>query len=127
MDTQRRYPTDLTDEQWTAIAGFFPAAKPGGRPFGVERRAIVNALLYLVRAGCSWRMLPREYPNWQTVYQAFRTWDGDGTWEHVHTALREQERQCQGRQATPSAAIIDSQSVKTLQKGGIAATMAART
>ena len=93
---------------------------------GVERRAIVNALLYLLRAGCAWRRLPREYPKWQTVYHYFRELEANGTWERIHTALREAERRAQGRDDTPSAAIIDSQSVKTLQKGGLVATILAR-
>jgi putative transposase len=89
-------------------------------------REVVNAILYLDRTGGQWRALPHEYPPWSTVWGYFRTWRNDGTWKRMHTALREQVRVKQGRQATPSAAIIDSQSVKTSQKGGFAATTAAR-
>ena len=126
MSTNKLYPTDLDDEQWEAIADLFPAGQAGGRPREVERRAVVNALLYLLRAGCAWRLLPREYPKWKTVYDLFRQWEADGTWERIHTALRERERVRQGRDATPSAAIIDSQSVKTLQKGELEATTATK-
>lgn len=86
---------------------------------------MVNALFYVDRTGCHWRALPKDFPPWPTVWTYFRQWRNDGTWERMHRALREQMRVKQGRKPTPSAAIIDSQSVKTSQKGGGAATTAA--
>ena len=88
-------------------------------------RDIVDALFYLLRSGCSWRMLPHDLPPWQTVYTYFQQWRDDGTWERLHTRLREQVRTEAGREAQPSAAIIDSQSVKTTEKGGSGAMMPA--
>lgn len=122
----QRYPSDLTDQEWAVLEPLIPPAKSGGRPRSVEMREVINAILYLDRTGCQWRALPRDFPPWPTVWTSFRTWRADGTWEHIHTALREAVRVKQGRESTPSAAIIDSQSVKTSQKGGSAATMAAR-
>jgi putative transposase len=107
------YPSDLTDAEWEAVALLIPAAKPGGRPRSVEVRRIVNGVFYLLRTGCAWRYIPREYGPWPTVYWYFRQWRLDGTWRRIHTRLRELARLHAGRDPTPSAAIIDSQSVKT--------------
>ena len=118
---RKTYPSDLTDEQWELLSPLLPAAKPGGRPRTVELREILNAILYVLRAGCAWRMLPHDLPPWQTVYKYFRGFSEDGTWERVHDAMRPNVREGEGRSAMPTAAIIDSQSVKTTEKGGLVA------
>jgi transposase len=123
---RRAYPTDLTDAQWALLEPLVPAPKPGGRPAKHPRREIVNAMLYVLRGGIAWRLLPHEYPPWQTVYDYFRQWRIDGTWETINTALRERVRVKLGRDPTPSAAILDSQSSKTTEKGGRAATTRGR-
>jgi transposase len=117
-----RYPTDLTDRQWRRVEPHLPPPKPAGRPRSVQRREIVDAILYVLRNGLTWRALPHDFPPWRTVYHDFRLWRLDGTWERLHDALRDQVRAKDGRDASPSAAILDSQSVKTTEKGGPAAT-----
>ncbi len=115
---RRAYPTDLSDEAWAILAPLIPPAKPGGRPRTTDLREVLNAIFYLLRSGGAWRLLPREFPIWQTVYDYCRKWRRAGPWEQLHTTLREQVRRLSRRAAEPSAAIIDSQSVKTTNRGG---------
>jgi putative transposase len=117
------YPSDLTERQWRRLEPHLPTAKPGGRPRSADLREVLNAILYVLRNGIIWRALPHDFPPWPTVYWYFRQWRLDGTWDAIHAALREEVRLADGREATPSAAILDSQSVKTTEKGGRAATM----
>jgi putative transposase len=95
------YPTDLTDAEWQLLARFIAAPKPGGRPALHDRRELVNAMAYWLRAGCAWRLLPHDLPPWQTVYHYFRCWRQQGLWEQVHATLRAQQRVRQGRRPTP--------------------------
>src|SRR5688572_22179608 len=109
---RQRYPTDLSDAQWARIQDLVPAPKSGGRPSTVPRREIVNAILYVVGEGIRWRALPHDFPRWQTVYHYFRLWRDDGTWQRIHDQLRAADRTAAGRDPSPSAAILDAQSVK---------------
>lgn len=120
------YPSDVDDAQWNLIEPLIPPAKPGGRPRSVNMREILNAILYVVRSGCAWRMIPHDLPVWSTVYDYFRQFRKTGVWQRVHDILRGQVRQQEGREESPSAAIIDSQSVKTTEKGGLVDMMRAR-
>jgi transposase len=123
---RQAYPSDLSDAEWAILAPLIPAPLPRGRPAKWERREIVNAILYVLRRGCSWQLMPHAFPPYQSVFYYFRRWQRAGIWAKVNTALWEQLRVQLGREAQPSAAIIDSQSAKTSEKGGHAATIKAR-
>lgn len=118
------YPSDLSDAQWLVVAPVLRDAT--GQPGRVPRREVLNAIFYVLRTGCQWRYLPKSYPNWKTVYTCFRRWSLSGVWDEVVNALRVEVRYSQGRKALPTAAVIDSQSVKTTEKGELVATTEAR-
>jgi putative transposase len=115
---RKPYPTDLTDEQWKLIEPMLPDAKPGGRPRKTNLREVFNALFYLVRSGCQWRMIPHEFPPWRTCYNYYRAWIENGTWDEIAVCLRMDVRIEAGRNEQPRGAAIDSQSVKTTEQGG---------
>jgi len=117
--TNQIYPTEITDNQWEHIKDLFSAPAGTGRPREVEFRAIVNACFYLLVAGCQWRLLPREYPKWQTVYYYFRRWQHNQLWRQIHDRLRSQVRRRAGRHKHPTAGCLDSQSVKTTSVPGV--------
>ena len=117
-----RYPSDLTDEEWELLRPLIPPAKHGGRPRKVDPREIINGLLYILVTGCQWRQIPKDLPPRSTLYGYFQRFDWDGTLLRINHALYVQCREKVGRQASPTAAIIDSQSVKGAEKGGPALT-----
>jgi putative transposase len=116
--SRKTYPSDLSETEKLLLSPLIPAAKLGGRHRSVDIWEILNAIFYILRSGCAWRMLPHDFPAWQTVYGYFRTWRNAGVWEQINTALREAVREQAGRDAEPSAGIIDSQSVKTTETKG---------
>ena len=113
-----RYPSDLTDAEWSLIAPLIPLAKRGGNKRTVDERAVVQGLLYILSSGCQWRAVPRDLPPRSTLHKYFQRWDWDGTLRRIHHALYVRCREQAGREASPTAAIIDSQSVKSAEKGG---------
>ena len=117
---RKEYKSDLTDKEWELSKPHIPPAKRGGRPRKTDMREVLNAMFYVVKTGCQWDLLPHDFPAKGTVYDYFNTWRKDGTLEVLNRQLSEQLRQQMGREATPSATIMDSQSVKTTEKGGIA-------
>jgi putative transposase len=114
----KRYPTDFSQKRWEIIKDLLPDAAPGGRPRTINMRKLLNAILYVTRGGIAWRLLPLEFPPWQTVYGYFRRWTENGTWKRIHDALRDRTRRKAGREECPTAACLDSQSVKTTALAG---------
>jgi len=114
-----RYESDLTDEEWALVAPLIPPAKHGGARRTVDEREIVNGLMYILSTGCQWRAIPKDLPPRSTLHDYLDRWDWDGTLERIHFALYVQCREQAGREASPTAAIIDSQSVKSAEKGGV--------
>jgi putative transposase len=112
------YPTDLSDAEWSLLEPHLPAPKRRGRPRVHSPREILDAVFYVLKSGCQWRMLPRDFPPWKTVFHYFRRWRIDGTWERMNRALRRRSREKLGRDPEPSAGIVDAQSVKTTGVGG---------
>ncbi len=121
--TRKAYPSDVSDAEWALLEPYIPAALRGGRPARHDRREIVNAIRYVLRTGCAWEYLPHDFPPAKTVFDYFNRWSKSGVWEQANAGLREQVRRRTPspngpREASPSRAIIDSQSVKTTEKGG---------
>ena len=121
MDQRESYPTDLSDAEWEVIEPLLPVQRTG-RPRKYSQREMVNALLYITRSGCSWRMLPHDLPPWQAVYAYFRKLTDLGLWEEINDSLRERVREEADREPHPSTLVVDTQSVKTTEKGGHVAT-----
>jgi putative transposase len=114
---EKPYPSDLTDQEWQRLERLIPAAKSGGRKRSTDMCEVLNAIFYVLKTGCQWDMLPRDFPPKGTVYHYFNQWSKDGIWERMNASLRVQVRLAEGREASPSAAILDSQSVETTEKG----------
>jgi putative transposase len=114
----KRYPSDLNDKKWAMLKPLLPDSRQGGRPRTVNLRKVMNAILYITRSGCAWRLLPRDFPAWQTVFGYFRAWVKSGLWQRIHDTLRAKVRQKAGKHKHPTAGCIDSQSVKTTALAG---------
>jgi putative transposase len=123
---RKAYPSDLKDAEWDLLKPHIPEAKKGGRPRTVEMRDVLDAIFYVLKTGCQWEMLPHDFPPKGTVYHYYNTWRKSGLWQDLNAALRGELRQELGREESPSAAIVDSQSVKTTEKGAFVATMPTR-
>ena len=130
MGQRQPYLSDLTDDEYACIAKQVPAVQSGtpkgGRPCEYERREIVNGILYVLRSGCVWRLMPHDLPPWNLTFKYFTLWKKNGTWESIHDGLRGELRRAEGREEFPSAGILDSQSVKTTERGARTVTMRAR-
>jgi transposase len=127
MECRRSYDSDLTDAEWSRLEPLVPAPKHGGRPAKHTRREILNGICYAIRSGGAWKMLPHDLPAWRTVYHYFWSWHRIGIWGKINDTVRGWARQAAGRECQPSAAVLDSQSVRTSEQGARGATMAPRT
>jgi transposase len=127
MEPRKPYPTDVSDREWELLQPYVPEPKRGGRPEKYPKRDILNGIFYIVRGGCAWRLLPHDFPPWQIVYHYFWLWRQDGTWQRMHDLLRGDVRGAAGKHRQPSAGVIDSQSIKTTEKGGSVGLMRLRT
>ena len=125
-EVKKRYPSDLSNDEWEVIKPLIPPAKRGGRKRTTDIREVVNAIFYIERSGCQWRMIPNDFPPRSTIGEYFYQWRNEGTTKKIHDTLRDKVREQAGKETQPTAAIIDSQSVKTVEKGGFADLMLAK-